>query len=174
MARKRKLGRNVTLTGTFNPPSFEEFVESGMAIFWLGHGANFLASDFEEGIWRQPFDVYQGAPITVEKMQEQVALFKEQGDEALLLWVQQPPEIVYDVYKTMWKTFGKGMTTDRVAGLNYPANPNVWDVFAYIKQAGLEYFFHQYYVETEDDDTAHVDAVPHVDSAETLTAPPGS
>jgi len=63
---REKLVAKRERTGPTKPapmPGFGDFVSSGEYLRWLAHGANFLASDYEEGTWDPVFpEVYTGDP----------------------------------------------------------------------------------------------------------------
>lgn len=110
--RKRK-GRSLrrdrsSKSAKISQKKVDAFVKDGDYTFWLAHGANYLASPYEEGVWKPLFDLY--GKVRKHYSSQEIAatimtLFRASNPEEMMpegipvaAWVQQTPETVYGFY----------------------------------------------------------------------------
>ena len=120
-------------------------------VFWLCHGANFLASNEEEGLWEPIFEgIYNGRlpdPETVAKtvLDKYAAEMEADSEEftgiphSVLAWTLTEKSMirVYK-YEAERRLLEKDPECDAAELARQPHNPVVWGVMAEIKQRSLE------------------------------------
>lgn len=118
-------------------------------IFWLCHGANYLASDSETGVWSPVFeDIYQGTLPDPESVAQKVlgAYQKELEAEgafggvprAVLAWTVTDRSIV-TIYKheAVRRLREKDPECDAESLARAPHNPTVWTLMNKVKERSL-------------------------------------
>lgn len=119
-------------------------------IFWLCHGANFLASDEEQGIWEPIFDgIYNGGPVPEAEQVAQTVMnryAKEIDSEetlsgvprSVLAWtVTDKSAVRIYRYEAERRLREKDPECDAEALARQPHNPVVWGVMAEVKKRTL-------------------------------------
>jgi hypothetical protein len=117
--------------------------------FWLCHGANYLASDSEQGIWAPLFeDIYQGRLPPPESIAQRVlhayqAQLEAEGKfggipRAVLAWTVTDRQVV-SVYKheAVRRLAAKNPGGDVEALARSPHNPVVWGMMDQVKARSL-------------------------------------
>lgn len=122
-------------------PSLKAFSEADQ-MFWVGHGANYLASDYENGVW-DPIveEIYKGTPLTVGALSEAVLKRYQDNDvdippsgKAVIAWtVQDRPTIYLFAQKALRAIKKDNPDTDAEVAVRQPKNPIVWEIFQGIK-----------------------------------------
>ena len=126
----RRRGRGRDRSGP-SERAVKMFVSEGHYTFWLAHGANYLASPLEEGLWRPIFNVYDGLGITPEGIQTEVTFLYQTPDgvqnpgPAILGWCEQKPSKVLGFYQELRDK----ATTEQRARLRDPYVEYVWRAF---------------------------------------------
>jgi len=141
-----KLGRSLQLgRSRFKaPPGLAGFSEDDQ-LFWLAHGANYLASDYDEGIWNPVLEsLYVGdIPTPASLTQAIISRFKK-GEEldvqgkAVLAWTVQERPLVYLFAREIQRSVRKAdPDCDAKATARMPKHPVVWEAFQAIKSKVL-------------------------------------
>ena len=127
------------------PPGLENFTDEDH-LFWLAHGVNYLASDYDNGIWNPIFDgIYEGKPATPADITRGILERYTDGeggftDEAnpILAWTVQDKAIVYVISREAKRSV-KLLTPKAHAGATarLPKQPAVWEVFNEIRSSVL-------------------------------------
>lgn len=138
--KKRPVGRPPR-KGAFTKAQVEAFVKDGRYTFWLAHGANYLASPYEEGVWRPLFDLYEEVPkhySSTEIAATVRALFRVPDTEDIqpdglpvVVWCQSSPEVAFSFYFMARKRVKPEVETrDEVEdALLRPYVDSVWRLF---------------------------------------------
>lgn len=115
-------------------------------MFWIAHGCNYLASDYEEGIWNPLFDeIYEGKLPTVEGL-TQTILTRFGGDAAdmptegkhVLSWTVQDKELVYLVSREAARAAKKAdRSVNGRQAARLPKQSAVWEMFEGIRAESL-------------------------------------
>ena len=118
-------------------------------VFWLCHGANYLASDSTTGIWSPVFeDIYQGEQPSPGSVAQKVLATYQKELEAegafggvprtVLAWTVTDRSIV-TVYKheAVRRLLEKDPGCDAEALARSPHNPTVWALMDKVKQRSL-------------------------------------
>jgi hypothetical protein len=127
------------------PPGLEGFTDEDH-LFWLAHGVNYLASDYEKGIWTPLFEgLYEGKTPTPEEITRAVLeRYKGEGGgfipeaQPVLAWTVQNKAVIYVLNREAEravKTFAPDCHARPTARL--PKQPAVWEVFDGIRQSVL-------------------------------------
>ncbi len=110
-------------------------------IFWLCHGANYLASDYSEGTWDPIFpEIYEGGEVEPEDISRRVQLRypDDFADEvvnwggkakAVMGWTVQSRESVFIYVRETWRRLDE----DHVEAIK-PHAPKVWSVFHEVEE----------------------------------------
>ena len=113
-------------------------------LFWIGHGANYLASDYDEGIWNPVVpSIYEGEVLTPEALTQAIlGRFRDDkspAGKAVLAWTVQDKNIVYIFAKEALRAVKKAdPSCDASATVRLPKHPAVWEVFHGIKNKVLQ------------------------------------
>ncbi len=129
-------------------PGLQAFTDEDQ-IFWLAHGANYIASDYDQGIWDPLLeDLYYAGEqgITSDRLVEAVSsrFLANEDDElsdigkAILAWTTQSKETVYLLSREAVRAVRKAdPRCNSKETSRHPANPAVWQVFHEIKNQVL-------------------------------------
>lgn len=117
--------------------------------FWLCHGANYLASDSETGVWNPLFeDIYTGTlPLPEDIAQKVIRTYQQELDtegtfggvpRAVLAWTVTDRAIV-TIYKheAVRQLRAKDPECDAEALARAPHNPTVWSLMDKVKARSL-------------------------------------
>lgn len=114
-------------------------------VFWLCHGANYMASDEKNGVWDPIFDIYEGEPLPDPEGIPQAILPRYRSDfeseyplqgsgAAVLAWtVTDKQTIRIYRHEAMRRLLEKDPECDAEAVARKPHNPTVWGMMAQIK-----------------------------------------
>jgi len=143
--RKRKdrvRSRRPPRKGILSKTKVDAFVKDGRYTFWLAHGANYLASPYEEGVWRPLFDLYEEERpkhySSAEVAATARALFRVPDTDDIRLeglpvvvWCQSSPEVAYSFYFMARQRVKPGVETREEAErvLVRPYVDPVWRLF---------------------------------------------
>lgn len=110
--------------------------------FWLAHGANFLESDYAEGVWTPLFEgIYEeGGTISLEEIQKTTydRYYDETnkmwlpGGQALATWIAQDAVVTAVMRREAEKRTGSAQDARN------PRDPKVWGLFAHVRKNALE------------------------------------
>lgn len=115
-----------------------------VVLSWVAQGVNYLASDYETGVWDPVFDdVYENKTLTIRQMSEHI-LSKyrkelEKPDEwstgkLLLAWVIADPELLMTYRKGALNKLLKKFTAEEAETLLLaPKQPDLWELFSTVK-----------------------------------------
>lgn len=138
----RRRAAKLKLTSKKNKgPSLNAFSEEDQ-MFWVGHGANYLASDYENGVW-DPIveEIYNGTPLTIKALSEAVLKRYQDNDgdvppsgKAVITWTVQDRSTIYLFARKALRAIKKNNPdTDADVAVRQPKNPLVWEIFQGIK-----------------------------------------
>lgn len=158
---------------SFHIPESQFSVEE--YIYWLAHGANYIASDYDTGSWTPIFpDIYEGKTLPEpEVLAQRVIKHYGIGDDldvalttlqkAVLAWTVHEREVVY-IFKlaamNRLEVAREGEVVDIESEVREPYVSEVWEVFETIKN--------QLNIEGEPDDDNQYD-----EPVETSSGPDG-
>jgi len=141
---KLRAARELTKGGASLPPLGDEDYT-----FWLCHGANYLASDSETGVWNPLFeDIYTGTLPDPESIAQKVlhtysAELEAEGKfggvpRAVLAWTVTDRSIV-TIYKheAVRRLLEKDSECDAEGLARQPYNPTVWSLMDKVKARSL-------------------------------------
>ena len=118
--------------GGYPQEQVERFVLDCHYTFWLAHGANYLASSLESGLWRPIFNIYSGAwKETPERISLEVFTLYQTSEglvhpgPAILGWCGLKPSKVFGFYQELHDS----ATTEQCAHLRDPHVEYVWRAF---------------------------------------------
>ncbi len=109
-------------------------------IFWLCHGANYIASNYEDGTWEPIFpEIYEGGIVEPEEISRRVRLHYQdafEGDltawggkaKAILGWTVQSRTTVLIYVRETWRRLD-----DARDEATRPHSPKVWAVFSEVE-----------------------------------------
>lgn len=116
-------------------------------VFWLCHGANFLVSDQENGVWDPLFDdIYEDKLPTAENVAQRVINRFGMGEEgspspealAVLAWtVSDKSAIRVYRYEALNRMSKKDPLCDAEKAVKRPANSVVWDLMNQVRDRVL-------------------------------------
>lgn len=132
---RRKLGKRAKRTT--GVVSLNTFKTTALGLFWKAHGANYLYSPYEEGIWRPLFKIYDRSLISEERLMTRISRLTEDHARNLVVaaWAQQPAKYLHRVYSEARNAVAGSRDPEKA--LKAPHQTEVWKVF------------HGYYVELE-------------------------
>ena len=119
-------------------------------VFWLCHGANFLASNEDEGLWEPIFEgIYEGGQPDEETVAQKVmARYSDAiaSDDALvgvphavIAWtITEKPQVRIYKYEAERRLQEKDPDCNAEELARQPHNPVVWGLMSEIKQRSLE------------------------------------
>ena len=123
-------------------PGLKKFVEETQ-VFWLVHGINFLASDYDEGLWRPVFpSVYDGEEVDPEDIARRVMThFSDQLDDdgwnigkMVVAWSVQNSGTLFTYYQTALRLVRDAdPEVDAEQVVRLPHNGVVWRLFEDLK-----------------------------------------
>jgi hypothetical protein len=114
-----------------------QFVESGGYQFWLAHGANYLNSSYDEGVWRPLFDVYEGEVFSRERLMSTVQVMLSDTPVLgglLMAWCAMQPEKALHVRQEIIKGLTGLRGEELDTALVRPHVGTVWQRFAHMKK----------------------------------------
>ena len=128
------------------PPGLDKFTDDDM-LFWLTHGANYIASDYDEGVWDPIMEgIYEegSAQVAPDQLVQTVAArygINEDEDlsetgQAVLGWTVQDKVTIYLFSREVERAVevADPDCEDLQEASRQPADPVVWGVFHGIKK----------------------------------------
>ena len=126
-----------------DPPGLKSFVADNQ-IFWLAHGINCLASDYDEGLWQPVFpSIYEGEEPGAQELARQVLFQFSQDLESegwnvgkmIVAWSVQEPITLFTYYQTaLQKVKELDASADAEQVVRLPHNGTVWRIFEDLKE----------------------------------------
>jgi len=135
--RRKRARANAQALKDARLPGFDDFTDE-QYIYWLAHGANYLASNYEEAVWTPLFEgMYEeeGTPPEPEDLAKAV-LRRWPGAEgedwpnqakAVLAWSVQPKETVYTFVLECQRRLKEAGHPRPVIQSVKPYQPLVWE-----------------------------------------------
>ena len=115
-------------------PSEREFPEA-QYLFWMAHGCNYLASNYDEGVWDPLFPgIYEGNLVAPEQVAQRILkkYEKKEGKKGIevLAWTVQGRKLLYAYYKQVLQHLAeKKPDGDAEDLIRQPHNGIVWGWF---------------------------------------------